>query len=155
MLLEITCWLTLGIKGMKPNQWNTTVTQYEYKVQYPYCQSLLFRNFLLCINLHSSPPLPHPSLHISQFQNRLRQGSNFKHICYISANFNYKEENLLPPFSFIEKVISAVEAWSIFIVSVVSCFGRWPSLWYSVKLVCLLSQLVIKNSPNCSLTTQL
>ena len=61
MLLEITCWLTLGIKGMKPNQWNTTVTQYEYKVQYPYCQSLLFRNFLLCINLHSSPPSPtHP-----------------------------------------------------------------------------------------------
>ena len=32
---------------------------------------------------------------------------------------------------------------------------RWPSLWYSVKLFCLLSQLVIKNSPNCSLTTQL
>ena len=28
------------------------------------------------------PPPPHPSLHISQFQNRLRQGSNFKHIYY-------------------------------------------------------------------------
>ena len=28
----------------------------------------------------------------------------------------------------------AVEAWSILIVSIVSSFGRWPSLWYSVKL---------------------
>ena len=36
-----------------------------------------------------------------------RQGSNFKHIYCISANNKYKEENLLPPFSFIEKVIRA------------------------------------------------
>ena len=32
-----------------------------------------------------------------------RQGSNFKHIYYISANYKYKAENLLPPFSFMEK----------------------------------------------------
>ena len=32
-----------------------------------------------------------------------RQGSNFKHIYYIRANYKYKAENLLPPFSFMEK----------------------------------------------------
>ena len=34
-----------------------------------------------------------------------RQGSNFKHIYFISANYKYKADNLLPPFSFMEKVI--------------------------------------------------
>ena len=34
---------------------------------------------------------------------KLRQGSNFKHIYYISANYKYMAENLFPPFSFMQK----------------------------------------------------
>ena len=57
-------------KGMKPNKWNTTVTQYEsskYNISTasPFF-SIIFCSLLIYINL--APP----SLHISQFQNWLK-----------------------------------------------------------------------------------
>ena len=77
----------------------------------------------------------------SQFQNRLRQGSNFKHIYYISANYNYKEENLLPPFSFIEKVIRATRNLYFILVAIHKLLMARGI--YLLQLYLLLSKLLL------------
>ena len=57
---------------------------------------------------------------------KLRQGSNFKHIYYISANYKYMAENLFPPFSFMQK-----EEWREFVEK-----GYMENIYWYVWSIC-------------------